>query len=82
MTGRDGMIMQVDDINWEKRLAARTRRMQSSVIRELLKLTALLQLQHGELGSRFLSRVWDHFVDDADRGIDDGPPRGADVDHL
>ena len=40
MSGKDAMITQVDDIGWEKRLAARTRRMQSSVIRELLKLTA------------------------------------------
>ena len=40
MTGKDGMITHVDDIGWEKRLAARARRMQSSVIRELLKLTA------------------------------------------
>ena len=40
MTGKDSMITQVDDIGWEKRLATRTRRMQSSVIRELLKVTA------------------------------------------
>jgi 2-aminoadipate transaminase len=40
MTGKDGMITHVEDIGWEKRLAARARRMQSSVIRELLKLTS------------------------------------------
>lgn len=40
MSAKDGMITQVDDIGWEKRLATRSRRMQSSVIRELLKLTA------------------------------------------
>jgi 2-aminoadipate transaminase len=33
------LITKVEDIGWESRLAARTRRMQSSVIRELLKLT-------------------------------------------
>jgi 2-aminoadipate transaminase len=32
-------ITQVEDIGWEKRLARRAQRMQSSVIRELLKLT-------------------------------------------
>ena len=40
MTGKDGMITHVEDIGWEARLAARARRMQSSVIRELLKLTS------------------------------------------
>ncbi len=40
MTGKDGMITHVEDIGWETRLAARARRMQSSVIRELLKLTS------------------------------------------
>ena len=36
----NGMITHVEDIGWENRLAARARRMQSSVIRELLKLTS------------------------------------------
>jgi 2-aminoadipate transaminase len=35
----DGMIMQVEDIGWDARLADRTAGMRSSVIRELLKLT-------------------------------------------
>jgi 2-aminoadipate transaminase len=33
------MVMKVEDIGWDSRLAGRTERMQSSVIRELLKLT-------------------------------------------
>jgi 2-aminoadipate transaminase len=37
--GSAPLITKVEDIGWESRLAARTRRMQSSVIRELLKLT-------------------------------------------
>jgi len=39
MSDTDGLITHVDDIGWENRLAVRARRMQSSVIRELLKLT-------------------------------------------
>lgn len=39
MEGSGPLITKVEDIGWESRLAARTRRMQSSVIRELLKLT-------------------------------------------
>jgi 2-aminoadipate transaminase len=39
MPDQEGMITHVDDIGWENRLAVRVRRMQSSVIRELLKLT-------------------------------------------
>jgi 2-aminoadipate transaminase len=35
----EGIILQVEDIGWNERLAKRTTRMQSSVIRELLKLT-------------------------------------------
>jgi 2-aminoadipate transaminase len=35
----EGIILQVEDIGWNERLAKRTARMQSSVIRELLKLT-------------------------------------------
>jgi 2-aminoadipate transaminase len=35
----EGIILQVEDIGWNERLAGRTARMQSSVIRELLKLT-------------------------------------------
>jgi 2-aminoadipate transaminase len=37
--GSSPLITRVEDIGWDARLAARTRRMQSSVIRELLKLT-------------------------------------------
>ena len=40
MPEANGMITHVEDIDWENRLAARARRMKSSVIRELLKLTA------------------------------------------
>jgi len=36
---RENMISKVEDIDWEVRMAARTQRMQSSVIRELLKWT-------------------------------------------
>ncbi len=36
---KDGIITEVDDIGWDGRLAKRTKGMQSSVIRELLKLT-------------------------------------------
>jgi 2-aminoadipate transaminase len=39
VTDEEGMILQVEDIGWNERLAERTARMQSSVIRELLKLT-------------------------------------------
>lgn len=39
MTEEEGTIMQVEDIGWNPRLAGRTAGMQSSVIRELLKLT-------------------------------------------
>jgi 2-aminoadipate transaminase len=39
VTDEEGIIMQVDDIDWDPRLAERTKGMQSSVIRELLKLT-------------------------------------------
>jgi 2-aminoadipate transaminase len=35
----EGIILQVEDIGWNERLAGRTAGMQSSVIRELLKLT-------------------------------------------
>jgi 2-aminoadipate transaminase len=37
--GAVGMITEVKNIDWEERMASRTKRMQSSVIRELLKLT-------------------------------------------
>ncbi len=39
MEGSPPLITRVEEIEWESRLAARTQRMQSSVIRELLKLT-------------------------------------------
>lgn len=39
MSIAEGIITHVEDIGWEARLARRTRRMESSVIRELLKLT-------------------------------------------
>lgn len=39
MEGSRGMITEVEDIGWEERMASRTQRMKSSVIRELLKLT-------------------------------------------
>jgi 2-aminoadipate transaminase len=35
----EGIITHVSDIGWEKRLAQRTKRMEGSIIRELLKLT-------------------------------------------
>ena len=39
MKGTHSMVTKVEDIGWEPRLAQRTSRMESSVIRELLKLT-------------------------------------------
>ena len=39
MKGSLGMITDVEHIGWEERMASRTQRMKSSVIRELLKLT-------------------------------------------
>jgi DNA-binding transcriptional MocR family regulator len=39
MSNPEPMITQVQNIEWDSRLAERTGRMQSSVIRELLKLT-------------------------------------------
>jgi 2-aminoadipate transaminase len=39
MTPSEPLITRVEDIDWDARLAARTRRMHSSVIREMLKLT-------------------------------------------
>ena len=39
MKGSLGMITEVEHIGWEERMASRTQRMKSSVIRELLKLT-------------------------------------------
>ena len=39
MEGSRPLITRVEEIEWESRFAARTKRMQSSVIRELLKLT-------------------------------------------
>lgn len=39
MEGSQGMITEVENIGWEERMASRTQRMKSSVIRELLKLT-------------------------------------------
>jgi len=39
MNGNEPMIREVEDIGWEKRLASRTARMKSSIIRELLKFT-------------------------------------------
>ena len=41
MYDKNDFITKVEDIGWEARLAARTERMQCSVIRELLKLTML-----------------------------------------
>jgi 2-aminoadipate transaminase len=39
VTDEEGLITQVEDIGWDTRLAERTERMRSSIIRELLKLT-------------------------------------------